>query len=83
MLILVINCALGALGALGGIVKGGFRKKIRIKNQSKKITEPRHRDGLGKAGGFLLFCPGRLKRYFCKVSKVGVGFSQPLMPAVR
>ena len=35
MFSLVINCALSAHGAHGGIVKGGFRKKIIIKNYSK------------------------------------------------
>jgi len=39
--------------------------------------------GLGKAGGFFLFCPSRLKVIFLIVSKAVASFSQPLMPAVR
>jgi hypothetical protein len=41
-----------------------------------------HGGGLGKAGGFFLFCPGRLKVIFLIVSKAVASFSQPLMPAV-
>jgi len=28
------------------------------------LAEQWHGDGLGKAGGFFLFCPGRLKTIF-------------------